>query len=177
MTRSAEPTANLSPFGDHLHTVAALLIRKSTKVGLNSRASSFHCHTKAFLSWEQVKIFEPSGEMSTEVTVLSWPFKTVMRVGFLEEPGEFWYNSTVLSFVTAKTSKFGEKQWSLMGSWPNWKTTGADIWTYRSALNCNGEDSWYFVSTLLALISYRPVHLRGGAFAIVIGLLNTKKQR
>lgn len=64
------------------------------------------------------------GAMSTLVTVLSWPFNSSFN---LKAFPLFPYSSTTVSRAIAKVDRSAEKEWSAMGWWKRWWTSGAAI--------------------------------------------------
>lgn len=80
------------------------------------------------LPCEHVTIMPLLSAMSTPVTVLSWPLSSSLRTNF--EPDRL-YNSTLLSRATAKVCRSDEKEWSAIGWWKRWCTSGPDIATKR----------------------------------------------
>lgn len=64
------------------------------------------------------------GAISRLVTVLSWPFSSSCSLkAFPALP----YSSTVESRAMAKVDRSAEKEWSAMGLWKRWWTSGEAI--------------------------------------------------
>lgn len=64
------------------------------------------------------------GAMSTLVTVLSCPFNSSFSLKALPAAP---YSSMVESRAMAKVDRSAEKEWSAMGLWKRWWTSGAAI--------------------------------------------------
>lgn len=62
--------------------------------------------------------------MSTLVMVLSCPFSSSLSLKALPT---FPYSSTVESRAMAKVDRSAEKEWSAIGLWKRWCTSGAAI--------------------------------------------------
>ena len=102
--------------------VAARLMRSSTSVGFQPVAEG--SHTYALRSCEHVTILPLRGAMSTPVTVLSWPASSSCSLKPLPDRP---YRSTTLSRATASVERSALNEWSAMGWWKRWCTSGAAI--------------------------------------------------
>lgn len=136
--------------GDHRTKVAARLIRRRTRVGLYPVGDG--SQTRAFRSvkyqhplgkgawsrgcgeiepWEQDTMRPLFGAMSTLVTVLSWPFNTSAS---LKAFPALLYSSTDESRATARVAWSAENEWSAMGLWNKWWTSGAAMFAVVGAI-------------------------------------------